>query len=404
MGAIPPALRVRTEQCLAAGAQAVNDAALQVDPVSQTRPAGRLAYLSLEVLLPGRAAYTHVTEMIAGLERRGWHVSPFLAQPTGSAASRSPVRRIPEHWRVLAKALWQLRRHDVLYIRSHPFAWPAALAARRAGLIVVHEINGLIRDLKVTYPILHPVHSQIVALQMAQHRAANALFAVTPGLVAQLQETLPGQSVHLVPNGANLALFTPDGPRYRHERPYVLFVGSLVRWHGIDTMLSALAHPAWPAGLDLLIAGEGMEGSTLAEAEKRLPNLVWLRRQEYEALPALLRGAVAALVPIGNPDGRSSRGVFPLKLFEAMACGTPVVVTDLPGQAELVRDSGCGVVVPVDDAGRLAAAVAQLMADLAESHVMGDRGALEAHRAHGWQHRADQVHAVLNGLMARAPK
>ena len=363
--------------------------------------AGRLAYLSLEALRPGRAAHTHVNEIIAGLEEQGWVVSRFVARAAEGPRSRSALSGLPEHARVLRRLLPRLRGHDVLYVRSHPLAWPAAIAARRAGLIVVHEINGVLEDLGVTYPWLRSLRRTLVALQVAQHRGADALFAVTPGLVAWAGSVAPEVPVHLVPNGANLRLFTPDGPRETRSRPYALFVGGLAKWHGIDTMLGALRDPSWPTDVDLVIAGEGGEDAVLAAATGALDRLVWLRRQEYAAVPALLRGAVAALIPIGNPDGRSRYGVLPLKLFEAMACGVPVLVSDLPGQADLVREANAGVVVPLGDSAALGQAVAALWADPMRARALGEAGAAVARRAHGWTHRARRVHDVLIDMRAR---
>ncbi|MBV9250230.1 MAG: glycosyltransferase family 4 protein [Acetobacteraceae bacterium] len=364
---------------------------------------GRLAYLSMETLLPGRAGYTHVHEIIDGLETLGWEVSRFLARRADNSAPGRPIGRLPEHVRVLSRLIPQLRHHDVLYVRSHPLAWPAAMAAYRAGLTVVHEINGVPEDLGVTYPWLRPMNRQLFLLQTAQYRKAQAIFAVTPGLVSWAHEVAPGLPAYLIPNGANLSLFTPSGPKYIHPKPYVLFVGGLVRWHGIDTILAALRNDAWPPDTYLVVAGDGSEGNALATAEAETPRLVWLRRQEYGAIPSLLRGALAALVPISNPDGRSNHGVLPVKLFEAMACGTPVIVSDLPGQAELVRQIDAGLVIPMDDAPALAKSVALLRQNELLAQRLGKAGAAAAHRAHGWQHRARQVHDVLIGLRTRVP-
>ncbi len=367
-------------------------------PTVARKDVGRLAYLSLEALSPGRAAHTHVTEIIEGLEMAGWAVSRFLARPAEQTARPPVIGRFLEHARVLCRLLPKLRGHDVLYVRGHPLAWPAAIAAKLAGLVVVHEINGAIADLGVTYPWMRPVIWLPACLQIAQYRLAHALFPVTPGLVDWARRVAPNVPVHLVPNGANLQLFSPAGARHVHPRPYALFVGSLARWHGVDTMLAAALDPLWPPDTDLIVTGDGAESPRMCEAAAKGGPIVWLRRQDYATIPVLLRGAVAALVPISNPGGRSGHGVLPLKLFEAMACGTPVVVTDLPGQEELVRETNSGLVIAMDDAPALAAAVARLRNDPSLARELGLAGATAAHRAFGWRHRANQLHEHLMEL------
>src|SRR5262249_61861287 len=100
----------------------------------------------------------------------------------------------------------------------------------------------------------------------------------------------------------------------------------------------------------------------------------WLGYRPYEQIPGLIAGAIAGLIPMTNPLGRSSTGMNPLKLFETLACGIPAIVSELPGQADLVRQGRCGLVVPCGDAAALARGVAQLAADPREARPMGARG------------------------------
>lgn len=366
--------------------------------MSGAAPRRRLAYLALEAPVPGQAAHTHVHEMIRFLRGFGWQVTPFLAERSGAAQRRPMHQRLLEHARVQRALIARMAGFDALYVRSHPLALPAAIAARRHGLVVAQEINGVPTDVGVTYPWLRPALFALRRMQARQYRLADALLPVTPGLVDWARAEAPGVPVHLVSNAANLDLFNTEGPRFVHPRPYAVFVGGLVAWHGIPTMLAALRDPAWPEGVDLLVAGDGVERERFAQAS---PRLTWLRRVDYAQVPALLRGALAALVPIGNPAGRSSTGVLPLKLYEGMACGTPLIATDLPAQADLVRAEGAGLIVPVGDAAALARAVARLHAEPALAQRLGAAGAEAARQRHGWVHRAAAVDAILSGLLAR---
>jgi hypothetical protein len=125
------------------------------------------------------------------------------------------------------------------------------------------------------------------------------------------------------------------------------------------------------------------------------PGVSYLGRRAQAELPPLIRGAVAALIPISDPASRSGQGVMPLKIFEALACGTPVIVSELPGQAEFVRAHRCGVVVPVGDPESLAKAVAALAADSGRAAELGRSGATVVLAEHSWQARAAELAAIL---------
>jgi glycosyltransferase involved in cell wall biosynthesis len=87
-----------------------------------------------------------------------------------------------------------------------------------------------------------------------------------------------------------------------------------------------------------------------------------------------------------------------------LASGLPAIVTDLPGQSELVSGGRCGLVIPRGDAAALARAVAQLAADPAQAREMGRRGAALVHAAHSWRARAVEIDEVLQHCLAGAPR
>lgn len=360
----------------------------------------RLAYLSLETPREGQASFTHVHEIMDGLREEGWTVELFATRSGGASSGAGPLAKLREQVALQLRLGRRLREFDALFVRSHFSARLISGRARAVGVPVVHEINGRPDDVAVTYPLLRPLAAALRWLYRSQYRDASHLVAVTPGL-AQWASSFAGHDrVSVVSNGANTALFRPDGPLDLVPSSYVVFVGGLVAWHGVGTMLAALDDPSWPAGVRLVVAGDGVERGLLQAAVGH-PRLEWLGRVDYRDIPALLRGALAALCMIEDPDGRSATGVAPLKLFEAMACGAPVVVSDLPYQAELVRDAGAGIVVGMGDPAALAAAVRRLAADGAQARDMGRRGAAFVARHASWRARAADTARILDAAIAR---
>jgi glycosyltransferase involved in cell wall biosynthesis len=333
-----------------------------------------------------------------GLRRRGFTV--LLKAERGSARGgvRDQARR---YVRVTLEALAALRSADLVYVRSHFAAVLVAAAAKLLGRPVIQEINGVYGEAFVTHPGFRRLQGVLTSVQRRQYRWASALVAVTPDLVAWgMREAGHDRAWH-IGNGANTALFAPDGPRASRERPYVLFFGGLTRWHGVGVMLDAVRSPSWPKEVELVLAGPVVDPSLeplLAEAP---PGVARLGRLPQDELPPLIRGALACLVPSVDPKGIAAHGLTPLKLFEMMACGTPVVASDFPGMADLVRAGPCGRVVPPGDAEALAQAVAELARDPESARAMGEAGARLIAAEHSWDARAGETARVIEEILAR---
>jgi glycosyltransferase involved in cell wall biosynthesis len=361
----------------------------------------RLAYLSLETPRPGQASQTHIDEIIAGLRDCGWQVELFATRTGGASTRSSFLRRLLDYGRVQLALARRLRDFDAVFVRSHFMALPLALAARRHKLPVVQEINGKPADIGVTYPALKLLAPVFAWLYRTQYRQAAHLVAVTPGLSDWAASFAGHKRVSVVSNGANTDLFRPDGPASPVEGRYVVFVGGLVAWHGIGTMLAALKEPDWPADLRLVIVGDGIERGKV-EGALADPRLVWLGRQPYDAVPAILRGALASLCVIENQDDRSASGVAPLKLFEAMACGVPVIVSDLPFQADLIRSANAGLVVPPATAPAIASAARTLAEAPDKARMFGRNGADYVAREASWRQRAREIDRILRSAVSRS--
>lgn len=358
----------------------------------------RLLYVCFEKLAPNTAAATHVREICDGLRAEGFAVRLVADEISGRSALLGRSRR---YSRVLARALGAVHRHDLVFFRTHFAALPFAAFARLLGRATIHEVNGVYQDAFVTHPRFAILRSILCWMQRTQYRHASALVAVTPDLVTWARSEAGHDTVFLVTNAANTRIFHREGVKVERPRRYVLFFGGLVRWHGVDVMLDAARSAAWPSDIDLVIAGPVIDES-LRPALQQLPaNVTYLGAQAQADLPPLIRGAVAALVPISDPAQRSRHGVMPLKLFEALACGTPVIVSDLPGQAEFVQTTRAGLVVRVGDADGLARAVATLATDPDLAAALGRSGAEAVAAEHSWGARAKDLAAIIRAALAK---
>jgi glycosyltransferase involved in cell wall biosynthesis len=361
---------------------------------------GELVYLCLQQTVEGQASHAHVHEIIAGLERRGWRVSLYEIQ-----ADRSR-----QHGRLyyLAHYLapqWKLwrggRRPRAVYIRSDALALPGFLWARLRGIPVIQELNGPADDRAVAKPWTRPLVPVFTRLLNYQLKRSAAIIAVTPELARWVGEATGKNNVHVVPNGANTELFRPGLPRPAGlpER-YVAFVGLLAPWQGMTTLLEAARHPDWPAGVSLVIAGDGTGRSEIERARDsaRGAPIHYLGVLPYHQVPGLLANSLAGLSLKTSLPGRPETGMSPLKLYETLACGVPAIVTEYPGQSDVVRQLEAGLIVPQDDPAALARAVGWVATHETERAAIGRRAADAVAREHSWDQRAGRIHEIIESV------
>jgi glycosyltransferase involved in cell wall biosynthesis len=367
-------------------------------PMSDTTERGSLAYFALDLPHKGQASYVHIHEIVANLRALGWQVDLVTPRPTKPNEPRNVVAKTLEYAGAIRNAIKMLGSRDALYVRAHALAWPVAMAAWMKRRVVVQEINGTELDLIVSRPWLRPLRPLLRWLYVSQYRRADHLFPVAKELAELLRGQVNHDRISVVPNAANTDLFRPI--ERVPGKPFVVFFGGLTDWHGVDVMVDALRHPDWPDAIRLVIIGTGVRQNLVEAAVRSGLPVDWLGYRPYEEIPGLIAGALAGLIPMTNPLGRSSTGMNPLKLYETLACGIPAVVSELPGQADLIREGDCGLVIPCGDAAALARAVAQLAADPARAREMGQRGATLVRAAHSWHARAVEVDAVLRRCVA----
>ena len=130
----------------------------------------------------------------------------------------------------------------------------------------------------------------------------------------------------------------------------------------------------------------------VGDADGAIPRLPGLKRSPFvdpAAVPGLYARCDLVLLPY-RPDLAHAGSISPIKLFEAMAAGRPVIASDLPTIAEVVRDGETGLLVPPADADAWAAAVRRLVEDPALARRLAEAGRALA-PAYDWLTRAQTI-------------
>jgi glycosyltransferase involved in cell wall biosynthesis len=349
----------------------------------------RIAYLSLQAVVDGQDTWAAVTEVIGGWEALGWTVDRYFPEYPESGAPGG-FGRLVEMWRVQRRLARRLSGYDAVYVRAHQMALPTARRAAALGVPVIQESNGPYEDLFIAYPQLRVGRRVFDAMQRWQYRHAAAIVSVADGLTAWVKHEAGHERVYTVGNGANVDVFRPDAPR-RPGLPerFAVFFGQFPAWQGIGSLLEAVRLPTWPLGLPLVFVGDGAMRPGVESAAAEMPGRVlYLGRLPYDEVARVVAHATVSFVPMMAPERETM--FSPLKLYESMACGVPVVASDVAGISEVVNEWRCGILVPAGDARAIAEAVARILGDPAEAGEMGRRGREAAVTRFSWRARANE--------------
>jgi len=360
-----------------------------------------IAYLSLQAVVDGQDTWAAVTEVIGAWEAAGWTVDRYFPQYPASGAPGG-FGRLAEMRRVQDRLATRMDEYDAIYVRAHQMALPTARRAAARGVPVIQECNGPYEDLFIAYPRLRPARPVFDALQRWQYRHAAAIVSVADGLTEWLKREAGHDRVFTIGNGANVDVFTPQAPR-RPELPerFAVFFGQFPAWQGIPSLLEAVRLPEWPRGLPLVFVGDGALRPVVESAVAEMPDRVlYLGRLPYEQVARVAAHAAVSFVPMVAPERETL--FSPLKLYESMACGVPVVASDVAGISEVVSHVRCGILFGAGDASAIAAATARIVGDPDEAREMGLRARQAAVARFSWQTRAAERACVIEDAVRAA--
>ncbi|NUP23184.1 MAG: glycogen synthase [Streptomyces sp.] len=247
--------------------------------------------------------------------------------------------------------------------------------------------------------------------------AADAVIAVSGAMREDILGCYPALDpgrVHIVHNGIDTALYRPDRrtdvlTRFGLDagRPYVLFVGRITRQKGVPHLLRAIRHID-PAAQVVLCAGApdtpeiDQEFRDLYQELSRVREGVhWIPQMlpRPEVIQLLTHAAVFVCPSVYEPLG--------IVNLEAMACGTPVVASQVGGIPEVVEDGKTGLLVPLDDDAEafeagLARALDSVIGDPETARRMGEAGRERAVGEFGWDAVARRTVRLYGEILKQA--
>ena len=368
----------------------------------------RIAFIAADVDLGGVTGdVSHVKDVTTALARRDCAVTLFVSNIGGWTPPPGViVHSIQSHGTLfcafaIAKALLGDEPDAIYERRVTPKL--AALVSVMLRCSYFAEVNGSIEEEKAILGRSgrRRLESLRLVIRACLLQRAAKVVTVTEGIRDQLIASygISEQLLSVVPNGVDLDLFRPISRSEARSRlglepslRYLIFVGNLVAWQGLDIVLSALQLIARERNdVRLIIVGDGPDRRELVRAAelRNLSSFVqFVGKVQREEVPDWI---AAADIGIASKTARIKSFASPLKLREYLACGIPVVYTDLGGLEPSPARFGAGRVVPPDDAEAMSRAVIDLLSNgkLLEQMGVLARGFAEAELS--WDRVATQL-------------
>jgi len=311
---------------------------------------------------------------------------------------------------------------DVVHCHTWYSHWGGILAKLNYGIPLVLTVHSL-------EPLRPWKREQIGGgydftcwLEKTALEMADAVIAVSKETKRDVERlfNIPEDRLHVIYNGIDLDEYRPVTTKYALKRlnvnvvePYVLFVGRITRQKGIVHLVNAIKHLD-PGFQIVLCAGAPDTPEIAAEmkaavaaAQRSRPGVIWIEEMVDNRSKIELYTHASAFV---CPSIYEPFGIINL---EAMACGTPVVASNVGGIKEVVVHGETGFLVSVEQMKEspfeplhperfsrdLAARINELMADPGKRHQMGQAGRRRVEEIFGWPAIARQTADLYESLL-----
>jgi glycosyltransferase involved in cell wall biosynthesis len=311
------------------------------------------------------------------------------------------------------KRRFENERPDFIYERASLYATAGVTLAQLFRVPLILEVNAPLALEQSAYRSTGLGDLAAETERWTLNRADAVLVVSTELLKHVISLGVRRESVQVFPNGVNPSLFRPRDPdsHIRHEfkhddGPLLGFVGGLRPWHGVEILPNLMQrlkkrHPA----LRLVIAGDGPLRSELEQDFKKRgldEDVTFTGNILHEEVPAVLRQLDIALAPY--PSCHHDFYFSPLKLFEYMACGVPVVAPNLGQIAEVVTDGKTGLLYPAGDLDQLEAGCDKLVFDPELRSRLGNAASDLVHREFTWDKNAERLVELARTLIPQVPR
>jgi len=347
-----------------------------------------------------------------GLAARGYDVTLVVADGRGDAREHGvsivDVGRASGRVSRMVRAARNVYRAGLdlnadIYHLHDPELLPYGLLLRRKGKTVVYDAHEDVPKQLLAKPYLGPRRLKMLAGAYAVFerfavRRLDGIVAATPSIQERFRAMNPRTAVV---NNYPLVdeLYLQDSWGQKTET--VCYIGGISAARGIREIIDAMGRVSSPARLAL--AGNFPDAKLRAEVRSMTG---WSRTEflgflDRGGVRDLLGKSVVGLVTLHpTPNHLESH---PIKLFEYMAAGIPVIASDFPLWRQIIEDADCGYCVDPHDPAAIAERIDRLVTDLQEAQRLGENGRKAILAKYNWAHEEQALQDFYESLGPATP-
>jgi glycosyltransferase involved in cell wall biosynthesis len=274
-----------------------------------------------------------------------------------------------------------LRREEILHFHD-PLFLPGAIWLKIKGYRIVYDVHEdyprQVLNWELPAFIRYSASLSYAFMEWLAGRLFDGIVTATP----KIAERFPSNKTVVVQNFPMLGELSIDNPIVYSDRPpIVTYMGGITRVRGINEIVRAMGMLPNDMKVKLILAGSFDPLQLKDEVSRqhgweKVEYCGWQSRERLKSILSKTRVGLVVLHPVTN-----YLESYPVKLFEYMSAGIPVVASDFPLWRKIVEDAGCGLLVDPKDPSAIAGAIQWLLEHPKEAEAMGQRGrqAVEDH-------------------------
>jgi glycosyltransferase involved in cell wall biosynthesis len=311
-----------------------------------------------------------------------------------------------------------LKGFDLIHERFNLLSLGGVWASRKLGIPLILEVNAdLLEQRKFKgYPErgIRRLFAELAT--RVCFNAAARIVCISTGLKDHLSRkwNIADSKLTVLPCAADVDAFEPNqNPEPVRQglgltsEPVVIWVGGFYPWHDLDLLLESFAqvlqrHPS----AKLILVGDGPTRQSITQKAQQkglCQSVIMTGAIAHADVPKILSIADIAVVPSAPVPASHGGTGTPLKLFEYMAAGKPIVATALNQAAEVIRQGHNGLLVEAGNVNGFAEAILTLLDDPGERVRLGQNARQQAIEFHSWEEYTRSLEEIYLNVLEDAP-
>jgi len=291
---------------------------------------------------------------------------------------------------------WLLKNQwDIVHAADFDTLVPALIVAKLKRKYIIYDIFDYYAE---STPMPHILRAILGRLDRYLMNYVDKIIVVDPSRLKQIGRE-NDSTVAVIFNSPSDHLTTKklsdkDTPRDSGDFFRIFYAGVLP----VDRDIKSMIHGSMEFGdVSIEIAGYGYQENEIKEICGKYSRSQFIGAITYETVIEKTLQA-DLLFALYDPKIPNNRYASPNKLFEAMMCGKPILVSDNTAMADVVKEENCGLVVPYGDIDAIKGAINKLKGDPDLCKCLGDNGRKAYEKKYNWTIMEERLMEIYNGL------